>query len=102
MTRLRVGFSHLKEHKFTHNFQDSVDPFCSCGNDIESTDHFFLQCPNFTTQRPTLLNKLKKINASILVENENSIVRLNCSYLEGQTLFIQLTKKLLMQPLVSF
>ena len=74
-TRLRIGFSHLKEHKFKHNFQDSVDPLRSCGNGIESTVHFFLHCPNFTTQRQALLNKLKRINASIMAENENSVVR---------------------------
>ena len=51
LTHLRIGFSHIKEHKFKHNFQDSVDPLCSCRNDIESTVHFFLYCPNFTTQR---------------------------------------------------
>ena len=51
LTRLRIGFRHLKEHKFKQNFQDSVDVLCSCGNDIESTVHFFLRCPNFTTQR---------------------------------------------------
>ena len=75
LTRLRIGFSYLKEHKFKHNFQDSIDPLCSCGNDIESTVHFFFHCPNFTTQRQTLLNKLKSINASILTENENSVVK---------------------------
>ena len=66
LTRLRIGFSHLKQHKFKHNLQDSVDPLCSCGNNIESKFHFFLHCPNFTTQRQTLLNKLKSINARIL------------------------------------
>ena len=75
MTRLRIGFSHLKEHTFKQNFQDSVDPLCGCGNDIESIVHFFLHCPNFTTQRQTFLNKLKSINANIMAENENSIVR---------------------------
>ena len=76
LTRLRTGFSHLKEQKCTDNFQDSVDHLCSCGNDIESTVRFFLHCPNFTTQRQTLLNKLKSINASIMAENENSVVRM--------------------------
>ena len=51
LTRLRISFSHIKEHKFKHNFQDSVEPLCSCGNNIESTVHFFLYCPNFITQR---------------------------------------------------
>ena len=36
LTRLRVGLSHLKEHKFKHNFRDSIGPLCSCGNSIES------------------------------------------------------------------
>ena len=29
LTRLRVGFSHLSEHKFRHGFLDIVDPICS-------------------------------------------------------------------------
>ena len=32
LTRLRIDFSHIKEHKFKHNFQDSLDSFCSYGN----------------------------------------------------------------------
>ena len=27
LTRLRLGFSHLNEHKFRHNFQDCLNPF---------------------------------------------------------------------------
>ena len=75
LTRLRIGFSRIKELKFKHNFQDSVEPLCSCGNDIASTVHFFLHCPNFTTQRQTILNKLKSINAGIIAENKISVVR---------------------------
>ena len=29
LTRLRVVVSHLREHKFRRNFQDSLDPFCN-------------------------------------------------------------------------
>ena len=29
LTRLRLGLSHLNEHKFRHNFQECLDPFCS-------------------------------------------------------------------------
>ena len=74
LTRLRICFSHLKKHKLKQNFQDSVYLLCSCGNDIESTVHFFLHCANVTTQRQTLLNKLKSINASVMTENENPVV----------------------------
>ena len=31
LTRLRLGLSHLHEHKFRHNFNDTIDPFCLCG-----------------------------------------------------------------------
>ena len=41
LARLRIGFSHLKQHKFKDNFQDSVDPMCSCSSGIETTIHFF-------------------------------------------------------------
>ena len=41
LTHLRIGFSLLKEHKFKHNFQDSLHPLCRCGIDIESIAHFF-------------------------------------------------------------
>ena len=34
--RLRVELSHLSEHKFRHNFQDSIGPFCNCGRHIET------------------------------------------------------------------
>ena len=43
-TILRVGLSHLREHKFRHNFQHSLDPFCNCGRHIETTIYFFLHC----------------------------------------------------------
>ena len=32
LSRLRVGFRHLKKQKFRHNFEDSINPSCSCGN----------------------------------------------------------------------
>ena len=47
-TRLRVGLSHSREHKFGCNFQD---PFCNCGGHIKKTTHFFLHCSNYSTQR---------------------------------------------------
>ena len=73
---------------------------CSCGIDLESTVHLFLHYPNFTTQRQTLLNKLKSIMQELRLKMKIQLSER--SYLEYQTLIIQLTKKLLMQPLVSF
>ena len=74
LTRLRIGFSHLKEHKFKHNFQDSIDPMCSCTSGIETTIHFFLYCANFNNQRQIVFDKIATIDANILTENEDSFV----------------------------
>ena len=40
LTRLRVNLSHLREHKFNHNFLDTINPLCSCNIEIESTNHY--------------------------------------------------------------
>ena len=58
MTRLRLGLSHLREHKFNNNFQNCINPLCSCGMNMESTFHFFLRCPVFGNKITTLLNKI--------------------------------------------
>ena len=34
ITRLRLGLSHLCEHKFGHNFQDTLNLICSCEDEI--------------------------------------------------------------------
>ena len=30
LTRLRLGFSHLREQKFRNGFKDTLNPLCSC------------------------------------------------------------------------
>ena len=45
------------------------------GSGNETTIHFFLHCANFNTQRQTLFNKISTIDANILTENEDSIVK---------------------------
>ena len=37
--RLRLGFSHLREHKPRHNFVDTVNPLCSFYLEIENTEY---------------------------------------------------------------
>ena len=77
LTRLRVGFSHLREHKFRHGFLDLDDPFCSCRtNSIESTEHFLLHCPNFSNSRLILFDDLQKLNINIFPFSISSLSRL--------------------------
>ena len=48
LTRLGVGFSHLREHKFIHGFLDFVYPIRSCRmNAVENTEPYLLHCSNF-------------------------------------------------------
>ena len=63
LTRLRVSFSHLREHKFRHVFLDIVDPICSCRtNTVENTEHYLLHCSNFANQRTVLFDDLRNID----------------------------------------
>ena len=38
LNRLRLGFSHLREHKLRHNFADTLNPLCSCS--LETEDRY--------------------------------------------------------------
>ena len=73
ITRLRLGLSHLREHKFKHGFQDTLNPLCGCGNDVKSTEHFLLHCPQFVNERRTLLSTLGNFNCSLL-ENTSKVL----------------------------
>ena len=76
LTRLRLRFSHLREHKFRHNFRDTLNSLCSCGNDIESTSHYLLRCPLYTTVRKTLYDNLKVILGQIPNLPDDKLVNL--------------------------
>ena len=64
--RLRLGLNHLRECKFKHSFQDSLNPFCSCGLDIESTAHYLLPCPKYIPERRTLLSTIENTDKNPL------------------------------------
>ena len=50
ITRLRLGLSHLKEHKFKRSFQDTINPLCNCGKILSPL-------LNFSSTVPSLLMK---------------------------------------------
>ena len=74
--RLRVDFSHLNEHKFRHNFADTLNPLCSCSLETESTIHFFLRCRYYNNIRMTLMNELNDIDNSITSRQPNELLRI--------------------------
>ena len=76
LTRLRLGLSHLREHKFQHNFLDTFDPLCPCSSEVESVSHFFLRCHFFNNERLILMNGLQVIDPNIHLLDELSLSNL--------------------------
>ena len=68
LTRLRLGFSHLNEHRFRHNFQDCMNPLCFCSLEIEDTSRYLLHCHHFSQYRIDLMNSVK-----LILENFESL-----------------------------
>ena len=63
LSRLRLGLSYLREHKFKHSFQDSLNPFCSCGKgEVETGSHYLLYCSNYLEEQLAFLSTIKNIN----------------------------------------
>ena len=71
LTRLRLGLSHLRDHKFKHSFQDSLNSICNCGTDVETTTHYLLHCPLFSDERLILINNIRNIDNNILNLNDS-------------------------------
>ena len=72
ITQLRPALSHLRYHKFKHNFQDSLSPLCNFGLNAESTSHYLLHCPLFTDERKTFLSNIKSINHKLLEQSDST------------------------------
>ena len=69
LTMLRLGFSHLNEHKFRPNFRDFFNPLCKWKLEAQTTSHFLLRCHLFEVERATLLNDIKEIDERIISNN---------------------------------
>ena len=74
LTRLRLGLSHLNQHKFSHNFQDCLNPLCSCSLEVESISHFYLHCHYYSNIRSTLLNELQSFDKNLSNQEDDIIV----------------------------
>ena len=84
LTTLRLGLSHLNQHKSDHNFQDFLNPLCSCSLEVESVSHFFLHCHYYSNIHSTLLNELQSIDINLLIQEDDIVVEV---LLYGSTKF---------------
>ena len=71
LTRLRLGFSHLSERRFRHNFQECINPLCTCSLEIEKRSHYLLHSHHFSQNRINLMNSVNSVfeNLDILSDN---------------------------------
>ena len=99
LTRLRLGLSHLRYHKFKHNFLDTINPLCSCGSDIETTLHFLLYCPNFMECRHTLLSKISEVNSELVTCNDLALIE---ALLFGNNSFTQYNNSRILDATIAF
>ena len=77
LTRSRLGLSHLNEHKFRYNFQDCLDPLCSCSFEDKTTNHYFLHCHYYNDIHKTLLDTVKEITNKCLSDfSDETLVNL--------------------------
>ena len=76
LTRLHLGFSHLREHKFKHGFRDILNPLYPGSTKAETTAHYFLHCHFYNANRPALMNELNEIDSSFSTLTENKFIDL--------------------------
>ena len=59
LSRLRVKFSDVREHKFRRNFY--VTPMCLCSEDTKTTEHYLLRCQLYADRRGILFDTVSSI-----------------------------------------
>ena len=72
LTNLRLGFSHLNEHRFRHNFQGLSSPLYSFSMENEDTTHCLLSCHHFHHQRIDLTSSKKSICSNFEFKSDDN------------------------------
>ena len=74
LTRLRLSFSHLNEHKFRHNFNNIINLLFNCGAAAETAIHYLLQCQLYSVQRAQLLDGVDKLDFTVQNSSEDQFL----------------------------
>ena len=73
----------LRRERVKYSFQDTLNPSCNCGIDVESCTHFLLKCIFFLRERCVLMSNLNKIDPQVS--------KLTLSNLTNTLLFVKLS-----------
>ena len=60
LTKLRLQFSVLNEHRFRHR-SNAISPMCNCGTGKEDNIHFLLHCPLYNDIRLNLHDEISEV-----------------------------------------
>ena len=93
LTKLRVGLSHLREHKFNHHFIE-----CDSMS-VESVEYYLLRCPNHASSRNTLFENLTSITGPSYFINNTCTPEI---LLYGKNIFHPATNKKIIESTINF
>ena len=99
LTKLRVEFSDLRSHRFSHNF-NCPSPSCQCLIEEENNCHFLLRCPRYVPIRNQLFG-----NISTIIGSDISILpdqHLTNILLYGSNVYSKVTNKLILTETLEF
>ena len=99
LTKLRVEFSDLRYHRFSHNF-NCTSPVGRCLLDEENNTHFFLRCPFYISIRNKLLG-----NISLFIDSDITILpseHLTNILIYGSNVYSNVTNKLIITETIEF
>ncbi len=99
LTRLRVDFSDLREHRFNHRF-NCPSPICKCTLDEETIVHFLLRCPRYIVQRRVLLASVSDIIKNDINQLPNDHV--TDLLLLGSRVFNAISTKLILEATIRY
>ena len=99
LTRLRVGLSYLSAHRFYHNFQECLNPLCSCSVETEDTTYYLLHCRYSSNQRPDLMNSVNSVIQNFEFMSENNKKDL---LLFGDSQFDENKNKVILEATTTF
>ena len=99
LTKLRLNFSALNEHRFRHNF-DCLNPICSWGTGKEDNEHYPLHCPQFDLMCTDLFGQLSEIPA--LDINDMDTTALRDLLLYGSSRLNIISNRMIMDATISY
>ena len=73
LVRLKLDFSHLRQHKFRHYFHGTLIPLCFCSLEPETISHYLLCCHEFSSTPLALMNDLNVIDPTISRLNKTAL-----------------------------